>query len=144
MRANLQTKCACSFPMRPYMLLNHFPKSLKNWNSNFSNDHKFKTFNLALGEQNGELEFWENEYSPSSSFLSLADSHKNNFEEAVESKKVKVLVDSLDQVFVAKNLEQPLMIKIDVQGFEDKVIRGGLTLLQKAAMIICELSFVEL
>ena len=111
---------------------------------NFEKDNFFKGFNLGLGESAQKMDFWENEYSPSSSFLDLADTHKQNFEEAAESNKVTVQVDRLDNIFDSRSLAMPLLIKIDVQGFEDKVIQGGINTLQKAKIVICELSFIEL
>jgi len=112
--------------------------------NNFLGDKKFEPINLGLGERQEQLEFEENEYSPSSSFLSLADSHIHAFEKAVKTQKVIVSVDRMDDFFNSRQLEFPLMIKIDVQGFEDKVIAGGVDTIEKASMIICELSFVEL
>jgi FkbM family methyltransferase len=132
------------FPYATIYAFEPLPGVFEKLKINFNKDQLFKPFNLGLGEQKGELEFWENEYSPSSSFLGMADTHKKNFEEAVQSKKVKVSVERMDEVFASENPEQPLLIKIDVQGFEDKVIRGGMSTLRKATVIICELSFVEL
>src|SRR5882724_7629055 len=132
------------FPRATIYAFEPLPGVFEKLKTNFAADKLFKSFNLGLGDSEGELEFWENEYSPSSSFLNMAELHKNNFEEAVESRKVTVLVDTLDHIFVAENFAQPLLIKLDVQGFEDKVIRGGINTLQKASVIICELSFVQL
>ena len=111
---------------------------------NFENDQKFKAYNLGLGENKEELELYENEYSPSSSFLKLTASMADNFENAIKTKKVTVFADRMDQLFSSQKIDSPLLIKIDVQGFEDKVISGGTGTLQKAQVIICELSFVGL
>jgi len=113
-------------------------------NRNFSSDSHFKSFNLGLGDHKGEFEFSENEYSPSSSFLNMSQNHISHFEEAVKTNRVKVSVEKLDDVFQQMTVQDPLLIKMDVQGFEDKVISGGLETLSVARMIICELSFVEL
>jgi FkbM family methyltransferase len=111
---------------------------------NFCNDNKFEAFNLGLGEEQDQLEFDENEYSPSSSFLKLSSSLASAFTFAVKTKKVIVNVDRMDSIFNTRQLEFPLLIKIDVQGFEDKVISGGIKTISTASLIICELSFVEL
>ncbi|MFN8465859.1 MAG: FkbM family methyltransferase [Caldilineaceae bacterium] len=39
------------------------------------------------------------------------------------------------------NLEVPYMVKIDVQGFEDKVLLGGELTIRHASMLIIETSF---
>ena len=38
-------------------------------------------------------------------------------------------------------LEQPLLIKIDVQGFEDRVIRGGKQTIGAAVAVIVEVNY---
>ncbi|MFI5152555.1 MAG: FkbM family methyltransferase [Chitinophagales bacterium] len=132
------------FPEAKIFAFEPLPAIYENLKLNFSNDQKFIAFNLGLGDKPESLEFWENEYSPSSSFLSLADSHRDNFQEAIQVQQVRVQVKTLDQVFAEETVDLPLLIKIDVQGFEDKVIRGGIETIKKASLIICELSFVEL
>jgi len=132
------------FPESQIYAFEPLPAVFEKLQKNFVNDQKFKAFNLGLGDQTESLEFWENEYSPSSSFLSLADSHRDNFQDAIQLKKVDVRLEILDRVFGNEPLELPLLVKIDVQGFEDKVIRGGVDTIKKASLIICELSFVEL
>jgi FkbM family methyltransferase len=132
------------FPSATIHAFEPLPGVFARLNNNFAQDAQFISYNTGLGEQPGHLEFWENDYSPSSSFLDLANSHKQHFEDATESKKVSVTVDRLDNIFLNKKLDSPLLIKIDVQGFEDKVIRGGTNTLRQADMIICELSFIEL
>jgi FkbM family methyltransferase len=111
---------------------------------NFRNDPAFRGYNLGIGDRKGELELVENDYSPSSSFLKMTSSHTSSFETAVETKKVAVSVERLDDIFAERQIDGPLLIKIDVQGFEDKVLAGGAQTFRKATLVICELSFVEL
>jgi FkbM family methyltransferase len=132
------------FPSATIHAFEPIPAVFNRLKKNFSEDARFIAYPLGIGEQKGELEFWENEYSPSSSFLNLGEMHRQNFENAIESRKINVQVDTLDHIFEKENLVPPLLIKIDVQGYEDKVIRGAGRILPMAAVIICELSFVEL
>ncbi len=132
------------FPEAKIYAFEPLPGVCESLRKNFAGDSNFEAFNCGLGEQEGSIEFWENEYSPSSSFLRLSTAHKENFEHAVGEKRVEVSVRRLDQVLSGRILKGPLMVKIDVQGFEDKVIRGGEAVLSGAALIICELSFREL
>jgi FkbM family methyltransferase len=104
----------------------------------------FTAFNVALGEAPGEVVMHRNEYSPSSSILPMADLHKNNFTFAVDSKPETIRVARLDDFASELELEQPLLIKVDVQGFEDKVIRGGRAVFGMASVVICELSMQNL
>lgn len=43
-----------------------------------------------------------------------------------------------------KKLPRNIFIKIDTQGYEDKVIAGGQNILQKSSLILIELSFQRL
>ncbi|RFM26494.1 FkbM family methyltransferase [Deminuibacter soli] len=120
------------------------PQSFQQLQQHFRNDNKFKAFNVALGETAGELQLFQNEYTPSSSLLPMADAHISNFDTAVKTQQISVKIEQLDAVLDTAALQQPLLVKIDVQGYEDKVINGGGHVLKQATMIICELSFVEL
>ena len=50
----------------------------------------------------------------------------------------------LDQWAKSHALDDPLLIKIDVQGYEDRVIRGGVDTLKRASLIMTEISFKPL
>lgn len=137
-------KVRALFPTAVIYAFEPLPDVFERLKNNFNDDQKYHAINLGLGERKDELEFYENEYSPSSSFLTHGDLLEENFEGLSKTKKVKVNVDTLDTVFSTYKISPPLLVKIDVQGFEDKVISGGVNILKKASMIICEVSFVEL
>lgn len=105
---------------------------------------KFTAFNVGLGEQSGKLSFERNVYSPSSSFLKMTEQHREAFPYTRDSHQVTVKVECLDDL--AKNLmiTEPLLIKIDVQGYELHVLRGGEQTIKRARMLIVETSFETL
>ena len=111
--------------------------------NNFHNDKYFKAYNFGLGDKEEQIKFWLNEYSPSSSILEMTN-HLNHFDYAKKNKEIEIKIRSLDSFKDKINLVSPYLIKIDVQGYEDKVIRGGLDILTKAQIIITEVSFVQL
>jgi FkbM family methyltransferase len=120
------------------------PESFDRLEKNFEDIKQIKGINLALGEAAGEIIFNKNESTASSSFLDMADTHKQSFDFAVKTNPIQVKVDTLDNVMSTEKIDLPMLIKIDVQGFEDKVIKGGKEVIRKADMVICEVSFVEL
>jgi FkbM family methyltransferase len=104
----------------------------------------FKAFNLGLGDSTDELEFELNDFSASSSFLKMADSHKEIFPYTSQAKSIKVKVDRLDNLQSHLEIEHPLLVKIDVQGYEDRVLEGGREVIQAAKVVIIETSFCSL
>jgi len=110
----------------------------------FGKGNKFKAFNYALGEIEKEVEMNKSAYTPSSSILSMSETHKNLFPHTKEQTTEKIKIKRLDDVRGELNLLKEILIKVDVQGFEDKVIEGGKETFKKAKVILIENSFVEL
>jgi len=111
---------------------------------NFRSDPLFKGYNFALGTSVEESIIYLNEYSPSSSILKMGNEHKAHFDYAIKETPVTIKITRLDDIFSDLDLEGPILIKIDVQGFENQVIDGGLEVLNKCKMIIIEVSFKQL
>ena len=105
---------------------------------------KFTAFNLAPGEQSGELEFQRSSHSPSSTFLKMAAAHKTAFPASADNQAVKVRIERLDDVAAQSALAEPVLVKIGVQGYEGHVLRGGQQTIHRAAAIIVETSFEPL
>lgn len=105
---------------------------------------KFEAYNIGLGDEKGELEMEQNHHDPSSSFLQMSDLHISSFPQSKGGTKKLVEVKLLDELEGELNIQGPMLIKVDVQGFEGKVIKGGLNTFAKAKILILELSFQEL
>ncbi len=111
----------------------------------FANLHKNITvFNTGIGDLSGECSFEQSAFSPSSSFLKMNDTHKKAFPHTQDSNIVKVKISKLDDITESLDLGISLFIKIDVQGYEDKVLEGGERTIKRAKIIIVETSFVSL
>jgi FkbM family methyltransferase len=104
----------------------------------------FKAFNIALGDTDGEIEFHRNEHSPASSMLPMAELHKKNYPFTDKEHIIKVKITKLDDIVKDINIEDELLIKIDVQGVEDKIIVGGRNTIRQASILIIETSFQPL
>ncbi len=112
--------------------------------ANFKTDANFKAFNVGIGATEGVSIFHKNESTASSSFMPMANSHKENFNFAIQTEPIELKIETLDAVFSQTTFSHPLLIKLDVQGFESEVIKGGSAILAQADIIISELSFYEL
>jgi FkbM family methyltransferase len=100
----------------------------------------FRGFNTAVAEGDGEAEFYRSSWSPSSSLLPMQELHKQNFPFTARESRETVKVCRLDDCAKALTIESEILVKLDVQGAEDRVIRGGKDLLQRAKVLIVETS----
>ncbi len=113
----------------------------KELKSNMKGDANFKAFNCALRDEEKETQIYVNEYSPSSSLLHTTKIHETVFPFTTRSQLEKITINTLDGMAPHVELEENLLIKLDVQGYEDKVILGGLKTIQKAKVLLIESSF---
>jgi FkbM family methyltransferase len=107
-------------------------------------DRKFTGINVALGTSRGQAVFQRNSVSPSSSFLKVTNIHTNAFPGTGLTTDVTITVDLLDHVVADLSLELPMIVKIDVQGFEDQVLSGGQRTIERTSVLIVETSFETL
>jgi FkbM family methyltransferase len=104
----------------------------------------FRAFNTALDDRDGDAEFYRSSWSPSSSLLPMQELHKQNFPFTAGESRETVKVRRLDDCAKELTIEKEVLVKLDVQGAEDKVIRGGRNLLQRAKVLIVETSMDSL
>lgn len=104
----------------------------------------FRAFDFALGEQDCEALIRRNKYLPASSLLAMEDLSKATYPFTGEEPAEPVRVQRLDGL--ADKLRGPgnILIKIDVQGFEDRVIEGGKDTIRRAKLLLVETSFRRL
>jgi FkbM family methyltransferase len=101
-------------------------------------------FPVALGDEEGNIRFIETDYGPSSSILPGLTEVQRDFPQVKPKTEMIVPVRTLDTVLAGERIEDDLLIKIDVQGFEDRVIRGGAQTFRRAKAVLIEMSFVPL
>jgi len=111
---------------------------------NMKTDQRFMAFNFALGDKAGEEWINRNEHTPASSFLPLGQLHRRHFVYAMNTHTERVRVERLDTVARTISIEDPVMLKIDVQGFEAKVISGGEEIIRRSRIVVVETSFESL
>jgi len=137
-------KARLLFPNAKIYSFEPIPSVFEKLKDNFAQDTNFEAFNTALGEAKGEVSFFQNEFSDSSSCLKMNNAHKEAFPFTMHEVEIRVKVTTLDEALNADDIKSPYIIKLDVQGFEEKVINGGKNIIENADYIITEVSFVEL
>jgi FkbM family methyltransferase len=120
------------------------PECFASLNNKFENQSNVHPINLGIGDESGEITFEKNDYSQSSSFLKMSNIHKESFPFTSKTELITVKIEKLDEVVKEFHLQGEIMAKIDTQGYEDKVIVGGVDTLSRCKLIIIETSFYEL
>lgn len=100
---------------------------------------------MAIGDEESEIELHIAGNSVSSSLLSMLPAHREAAPASVYVGSEKVRVRTLDRA-AAEHLENGavLFLKIDTQGYEDKVLRGARGVLERTTGLQLELSFAPL
>ena len=138
-----------------YELLDYFPSSriigfeidedvCEKMNSEASNGVKYYPYALGKANEKRKLYVTQNPmctslYKPNEKFLKLY----NNFEVAYLKKETEIETISLDYFVEKNNIENIDFIKIDVQGAELDVFRGGIRSLSNVLKVVCEVEFVS-
>jgi FkbM family methyltransferase len=108
------------------------------------NQGNIHCFPIALGDQTGRRPMYVNRFTPSSSVLPMTRIHQEELPDSLEAHSIEVSMMSLEDAVREFHLLPPDFIKIDVQGFEDRIIQGGRKILQTARFCMLELSLVTL
>jgi FkbM family methyltransferase len=107
------------------------------------NDRALEVAQIALGSREGEMAMHVNAYSPSSSLLPPRDCLGQTFPHAAQSSLATVRVETLDGWMQGRALTAPVLLKLDVQGYELEVLRGGEDTLKTVDAVLAEVSFME-
>lgn len=99
----------------------------------------------AIGNFDGEIEIHISDNSQSSSILDMLDTHSNAVPESRYIGSERVPLCRLDSVATGYlSQDSVIFLKIDTQGYEDRVLYGAKDLMTKAVGLQLELSLVPL
>ena len=130
-----QASVYCFEPLpEPFMVLERWA---------LEQDDRVKAFNVALGENEGTVEmFFHTKHSSSSSLLASTAINKKYYPFIESQMPVRVKLTTLDNALssIIRLLKPEILVKLDVQGYEDRVLRGGPKTLSMAAACVLEVS----
>lgn|SRR5918995_67980 len=129
------------FPKSQVHCFEPVPACAERLQKNVSGLGNVAVYPFALGEAEGEVSFHVNVHSHSSSVLPLAQAHRDAFPGAQEAQEIKVKVSTLDRIFAYVELQSPILLKLDVQGYEAQTLRGGVETLRRVDYVVLEASF---
>jgi FkbM family methyltransferase len=105
-------------------------------------DPGWQSKNVALGERSERATLHVSANSFSSSLLPITDLCLEAAPNAAYLRSEEVEVETLDSLELPDDAS--ILLKADVQGYEPQVLRGGLRLLRRIALLELELSLVPL
>jgi FkbM family methyltransferase len=108
---------------------------------------KFTLFNVALGEKEGAVTLFSPlEHNDASSLLESTDMQVSLYPVVKKQRRIDAQMTTLDAALTGRTQELTpnILIKIDVEGYEDRVIKGGTAIFPKAAVCIVEICLDEL
>lgn len=100
-------------------------------------------FNVALGHREGEVVIHQHvNHSVSSSLLVSTDHEVSVFPQTLNQREVTVPLSTLDSAleYFLDEMAPEILLKLDVQGYEDRVLRGAANLLQRVHACLLEVS----
>jgi FkbM family methyltransferase len=133
------------FPQAQLYCFEPLPKpfqTLEAW-AKRQNKNQVTALNFALGESDSMTEmFLHVNHSPSSSLLAPTETLTHLFPQTEGQTKIPIKLTTLDHAYhqFFPDLVSDILIKLDVQGYEEHVIRGGQEVFQQAKACILEVS----
>lgn len=124
-----------SFPKLRGFLIEPYRISYEYLIKRFKNKKRISIFNIALSSEIGTLDVNINTKAYTNSLLELDPLASESWEndELKHKEKMKVLVNTLDSFYenISKNINRINLLKLDVQGLEHEVLKGGKNLFDK-------------
>lgn len=120
------------------------PDCFEKLKERFAENNRFRAWNIALGAESGETTMQKSSFHPSSSILPMLPLHKKMWPKTAGSSDVPVQIRILDAIARDLPISGNIMIKMDVQGYEDKVLLGATEILKKTSLLLIETAFVPL
>lgn len=126
------------FPIEPD------PNVVKELQRNVGKSIAERVLAVAVGDQAGTVPFHVNANRQASSLLPLGADCRESFPEAKIVETISVPLETLDKLFGEMVLTPPVLLKIDVQGYEDRVLAGAVHLLRRVDWVLVEVAFSKL
>ena len=132
------------FPDARIFSFEPIPKALEKINTLFKHEHKLKVFAYALGDITQDMTMHVSAREDSSLLLPITQLQNRVFPGTVEQMALKVSSARKQGAIEDMEIVEPALLKIDVQGYELKVLRGADQCINIFAFIYVESSFLEL
>lgn len=132
------------FPDAEILCIEPLPDAIRTLSKVFRSDSRVAIEEYALGDNAGAVKMHMSAAMDSSSVLPITALQSKIFPGTHEVGLADVEMVTLGDIVNRRTVSRPTLLKIDVQGYEDKIIRGGRQCMENIDYIYVEASFVEL
>lgn len=120
------------------------PDCCQKLKTKLGNNESVHVFEVALGDEHRPVQFWRSDFSKSSSLLRMSRLHQVAFPWSASNHPTEVQLRRLDEYLDQMELSAKTLLKIDVQGYEDRVLRGAEEVLKRVDYVLVEISVAPL
>ena len=125
-----------TFPEAHVVSFEALPEVAARLRANLADCARVTTVESAVGNEDGTLTFYRNAYDLASSALPAADG-------AARTEPLEVPVGRLDTLLRDHTLPAPVLLKLDLQGYELEALRGATETLTRVDHVLLEVAFVS-
>jgi len=110
----------------------------------FRDSPQVEVIETALGNDDGTVEFFPDRWDQSSSALAALPQMQESFPQTGQLDPIQVPLAKLDTLLADRQLESPVLVKLDLQGFELEALKGAAQVLDRFDHILLEMGLVPL
>jgi FkbM family methyltransferase len=110
----------------------------------FGSNPNIKTYNIALGNEDGTILFNKNKFGHTSSVLEISQDNIHFTRKDNELEQIRVQIMKLDSLALPVDKTNLSLLKLDVQGYELEVLKGADETIKAIGYIIIEANLEEL
>jgi FkbM family methyltransferase len=129
-----------AFPEREFYLFEPVPQAYEKLVDNTIGRRNMRCFKLAAGSQEGRRTMFVDSFLPASSLLPYEAIATQEFPFLGNQTNIEVNIRPLDSVLHECKVKNVDLLLMDVQGYEDEVLRGAAQALASCKVVISELS----
>jgi FkbM family methyltransferase len=133
-----------AFPNRHFYLIEPVPSTFQKLLGQISSRPNMEFFNLAAGEKEEVRDMFVDDFSPASSLLHYEGRAIQEFPFLGKGHAIKVHMMPLDKILHSCGAAEVDMLIMDVQGYEDKVLKGAERTIKSCVVVMSELSLQDL
>lgn len=128
------------FPSASIFCFEPLPEVADRLRLNLRDLNRARVYEVALGKIDGAIKLRRNRYSLASSILPLDPGAKEDFPHLGELEELSVRLVTLDTVMEGAEMQHPVLLKLDLQGYELEALKGASKLLLEVDFVLVEVA----